>query len=177
MMSAIAPWRRTAWHTPRGIFLAELVTRHGLIRGVEVGVKTGETLRTLLSICPALHMVGVDLWEQAPADGEYAGWDQRRHHKAAQQVAADFPGRCELWRMDSLAAAEQLGPGAMELVFIDADHSEGAVRADIEAWRPLVAPGGVLAGHDINQPGVAAAVAALLPAARPGPDRTWWQCC
>jgi predicted O-methyltransferase YrrM len=36
------------------------------------------------------------------------------------------------------------------LLFIDADHSYEAVKADFEAWAPLVRPGGEIAFHDAN---------------------------
>ncbi len=49
-----------------------------------------------------------------------------------------------------------------DAVFIDADHSEAAVRADIIAWLPNVKHGGILAGHDYDEPGVKAAVDDLL---------------
>jgi predicted O-methyltransferase YrrM len=51
-------------------------------------------------------------------------------------------------RMDSLAAAATFGSGSFDLVFIDADHSYEAVKADISAWQSKVKPGGILCGHD-----------------------------
>ena len=36
----------------------------------------------------------------------------------------------------------------MDAVFIDGDHSYDGVRADIEAWWPVVRPGGWLGGDD-----------------------------
>ena len=50
---------------------------------------------------------------------------------------------------DSVAAADHFASAACDFVFIDADHSYEAVRADIRAWTPKVKPGGYLAGHDI----------------------------
>ncbi len=51
------------------------------------------------------------------------------------------------------------------LVFLDASHDLENVRADILAWQPLVAPGGILAGHDLRDswPGVRQAVEELVP--------------
>jgi hypothetical protein len=65
---------------------------------------------------------------------------------------------------DSLVAARVLTDEGVraDLVFIDGDHSEQACGADIDAWQPLVRPGGVLAGHDFhrNHMGVVRAVQA-----------------
>lgn len=51
-------------------------------------------------------------------------------------------------RLDSTAAAETFDNRSLDFVFIDADHSYEAVKADIAAWRPKVRPGGILCGHD-----------------------------
>lgn len=58
----------------------------------------------------------------------------------------------------SPAAAILFADGTRDAVFIDADHSEEAVSRDIAAWWPKVKPGGILAGHDYDEPGVNAAV-------------------
>lgn len=45
----------------------------------------------------------------------------------------------------------------IDYLYIDADHHEAAVRADLEAWVPHVQPGGVIAGDDYGNrsfPGV-----------------------
>jgi cephalosporin hydroxylase len=66
-------------------------------------------------------------------------------------------------RMPSVAAATLFANGSLDFVFIDADHTCEAVRADIAAWRPKVKAGGILAGHDWNTYGsVQEAVTAML---------------
>ena len=49
----------------------------------------------------------------------------------------------------SLEAAADFDDAAVDVVFIDADHSYDAVMADIKAWWPKIKAGGVMAGHDI----------------------------
>ena len=43
---------------------------------------------------------------------------------------------------------------ACDLLFIDGDHSYPAVCADLRLWLPSLNPGGILAMHDIDSPGV-----------------------
>ena len=86
-------------------------------------------------------------------------------------------GRVVVVKMESTAAADYLladhGP-VMDLVFIDAAHDYPSVKADIEAWRKCVRPGGILCGHDINWPGVGRAVGEAFPEAGRGGGYCWW---
>lgn len=57
-------------------------------------------------------------------------------------------------RMPSVEAAKCFVDGSLDFVMIDGDHSYEACKADIEAWKPKVRPGGILAGDDYLWPGV-----------------------
>lgn len=62
-------------------------------------------------------------------------------------------------------------------VFIDANHHYAECCADIEAWRALLKPGGILAGHDYwpVHTGVMDAVNRLVPGFEVVPGtRIWW---
>lgn len=61
-------------------------------------------------------------------------------------------------RMPSLDAVSQFEDGSLDLVFVDGDHTYEGCLADIKAWLPKVRPGGAIAGHDLDWPGVAKAV-------------------
>lgn len=71
------------------------------------------------------------------------------------------------WRMNSIEGAEQAKKLGMtfDLIFIDAGHNYEDVVADINGWRPMLAPNGVLCGHDYADyhPGVIKAVDELVP--------------
>lgn len=79
-------------------------------------------------------------------------------------------------RTDSLHAAQLLCAAAMtfDMIFIDASHDFESVRADLEAWMPLLVPGGILCGHDYHAqyPGVAEAVDSMVGKTRLI-DRIW----
>lgn len=57
-------------------------------------------------------------------------------------------------------AASGYADESLDFVFIDAGHEQHEVRKDIDAWRPKVKRGGILAGHDFapEYPGLNQAV-------------------
>ena len=64
-----------------------------------------------------------------------------------------------------------------DLVFVDGDHRQAAVAADLEAAWPLLKAGGLLAGHDFTNatwPGVQAAVVARFNGSVQTFETIWW---
>lgn len=118
----------------------------------EIGVRYGEYLTTLLT--PEIErVVAVDIWRevgvvsqndvcypQDQLDAQYntiLEWSKR---DPRIQVERDF----------SVNVANKFDDEYFDFVYIDADHTEAAVWADIQAWWPKVRKGGVLAGHDYS---------------------------
>jgi hypothetical protein len=62
-------------------------------------------------------------------------------------------------RTDSISAAQDFDDASLDGVFIDAAHDYDSVKADIEAWRNKVKPGGFFGGHDVDADGVHRALA------------------
>ena len=80
------------------------------------------------------------------------------------------PRSVMLWRVESLYAAREMlsWSDRADFIFLDGDHSSEAVAADIEAWKSILKPDGLLAGHDYytseqgHHPGVREAVDAVF---------------
>jgi len=157
-------------------WLAAEATKRGWTRGAEIGVKEGQTLFYLLDTVPRLHMIGVDLWANQPAEGinGYNSWDHDEHFAAVCRRAGDYRGRLTLCCVHSVIAAKYVKDGSLDFVFIDANHAEHAVGADVMAWRPKIRAGGALCGHDARKSGVRAALDAKCPGWREvGHDQCW----
>lgn len=144
--------------------LGDLIAAHGLTNGAEIGVGTGPTTDALLTRFPDLQWLAIDYW---PADyplhyGGLIGQERQVEvRRKFEQKMAKFGPRLVLLDKPSLEAAEQIEDGALDLVFIDADHTYEGCLADIKAWSPKVRPGGFITGHDFHRgdfPGVVQAV-------------------
>jgi SAM-dependent methyltransferase len=133
----------------------------GPIRGVEVGVWQGSMSVELLRRSD-LYLVMVDI---VP----------RTMSLLKTELAKDR--RVGIW-LPSVKAAKTFADAEFDFVFIDADHTYEAVKADIIAWKPKVKPGGWLCGHDYGKPykcgGVKRAVEELLPVHELDGDDTWF---
>ena len=134
--------------SPHRAVLVDLVKSHGWTRGAELGVDKGVLFNMLLTGCPRLTLIGVD-----------TGLVEKRVANV-QSIVEDFPSRASFRQMTTHEAAATVDDGALDFVFIDADHSKAAVAQDIADWKPKVRKGGWLGGHDYNTnfPGVITAV-------------------
>jgi hypothetical protein len=193
-------FRRLTARRPAGNreFVVRLVRRFRCRRVAEVGVWKGDLSRMLLRRCGLEHLLLVDPLERGrnlfvshsrgphPAMMEPGVYNCRMGEETLTQAELDdvytglvaeldrdHPGRTTFLRLPSLDAAPLVADGSLDLVFIDAVHLYEDVLADVAAWLPKVAPGGVLAGDDYTPAfrGVIDAVDEVFPAAVRRVDR------
>jgi predicted O-methyltransferase YrrM len=164
----------------KGSLLGELIVEQRSQVIVEIGVLHGRgalALATAARHVPGAHVWGIDPYAlRAYPD---AGQD----HPVLSQVIADwlaafdFDAACDamlermrcagladcftLVREPSLQAASRFDAGSIDLLHIDGDHSRAAVEADVAAWLPRMAPGGLVVFDDFSWPSIAPSAAAL----------------
>jgi hypothetical protein len=132
----------------------------GSVCGVEVGVFMGEMSAALLAR-DDLSLIMVDSWEgDGLAYAEESGdWHatlpetkQREFYETAMRAIYFAGNRATVIHARSLQAAMDAPDDVYDFVFIDADHSYLGCVADIHAWYPKLKPGGLLSGHDYDNP-------------------------
>ena len=139
------------------IALADLVRRaaHCDCRMAEIGswLGTGSTQVFLRELEPfaGAELFCIDTWEGSSNVarhrdfvGQYDAYATFLYNVAQAQKQTNL----NPIRLTSVAAAAAFSDASLDFVFIDADHSYAATKADIEAWRSKVRPGGILCGHD-----------------------------
>mmetsp|Transcript_1011 Transcript_1011/g.3339 ORF Transcript_1011/g.3339 Transcript_1011/m.3339 type:complete len:423 (-) Transcript_1011:215-1483(-) len=151
---------------------------------VELGVEGGECGARLLEGHATLRWLGVDKYDDSTDRPEHDpdsphGRDTVSLLRARSRLRPWLRSRAQLLLGQTVEAAALWGEHPVDLLFVDADHSEAAVTADLAAWAPHVRPGGVVAGHDYCRafPGVIRAVHAALPRGSTlhlAPDMVFW---
>jgi predicted O-methyltransferase YrrM len=163
LRSEDASHKRRRWHV-----LVDLIHEHGPASDavvVDIGTFHGHSAAHVHAYCPQVAQIyTIDLNPPDPT------------HSRIRNAP-----RVEFIQSDSRAAAQHFEDTSVDLIFVDADHSESAVREDLAAWVPKVKTGGLLTGHDYGSrrhPGVKRAVDDFF-AEHPHPlrveaDMVWW---
>ena len=130
--------------------LAELIRLQKPRTVLEIGTAAGGTLFLLSRMAaPDAHLVSVDLPGGA-CGGGYPSWrgDIYRRFAAPEQRMSLF--RADSHSTETLERVKQLLDGsAVDVLFIDGDHTYEGVKRDFELYSPLVRDGGLIGLHDI----------------------------
>ena len=105
---------------------------------VEIGSDAGGTLWAWSRLPGPPRVIGVDL-----PGGPYSSGAQLDTHGAVMII-----GNSHLRQTRDLVR-QQLAGELADVLFIDGDHTYAGARADYQAYRQLVAPGGLIVLHDI----------------------------
>ena len=140
----------------RASVVIDLIKQHDYKRIAEIGVCKGEMAMPILEACDLDYYALID-----PALNNSLGiYDFLANHPEAK-----------LFEMTSLEASVYFSDthNMLDLVIIDAIHTEEAVDEDIHLWTPKVCNGGIMCGHDYDNrrfPGVKIAVDRFYDEAR-----------
>lgn len=152
-------------------WIGQLARQYGWKVGAEIGVLEGRTIAYLTAM--GIAMIGVDLWKPLHgAEETYEEHDLEGYFRDLVEALRDKDAT--LLRMDTVVAANLVKDGALDFVFIDADHTYEGVKRDIAAWTPKVRDGGAVMGHDYDRKdSVAKAVDEVFPEIIEGPNKCW----
>lgn len=133
-------------------------------RGAEIGVHEGDFAADLLRVVQPRELHLIDPWahetDATYSDAWYGGqaggaeaMDARYERVRARFAAPIAAGQVVVHRMPSAEAAPALPDGGLDWVYVDGNHLYEFVLADLEAYFPKLAPGGVLIGDDYGVEG------------------------
>lgn len=137
-------------------------------QAVDLGTYCGLSAVVLSLACERVHTV--DCYEDVCGKGTFADtinperYESMNGHSLANTAAlADRYGNITCDQADTVAAANAWDRGIIDVLLVDADHSQEATLANVEAWLPNMTRGGRIIFHDDNQihPGVQTALSLL----------------
>lgn len=151
---------------------------------VEVGCWLGRSIAAFHEYADTahkrIHTIVVDTFEGRPENPTHAailaqcGGNVRKQFDK-HMLALDLERRVRVLQAPSPFAATRYEDGTFDAVFIDAAHDEDSVTNDIGAWMPKVKSGGIIAGHDCDEPGVIKALDNYFFTERLNTmGRCWW---
>jgi len=119
---------------------------------VEVGTYRGDFAVHWLEHWPG-NLICVDAWRFNPQCRDILNHPQptlEQVYVGYMERMAPYAHRHQTMRMLSVDAARVLrdAEAQFDCIYLDAGHDYDNIHADIEAWWPLVKPGGMFAGHD-----------------------------
>lgn len=132
-----------------------LVKARGLTTGVEIGVGFGGHCESLLEYRGIDALTGIDPYtakETKDTPNALTQPDMDRVHDIALDRLARFGRRFELLRKPSGQAAAKFEDGSLDFVYLDGDQRLDPVKDDLSVWFDKVREGGIIAGHDYDNP-------------------------
>ena len=142
-----------------GVLIADV---KGMI--VEIGSWEGRSTASLANAINPRVVHAVDTWAGSPGEPSATLAAQRDVYEQFQTNMKELTaGNVTPHRMDWRTFVPHLGTKSVALVFIDAEHSYGEVFDTVQAFKPLMAPGGVMCGDDVHHGPVQSAVLASFP--------------
>ena len=160
-------------------FLVKMLPKNSI--GAEIGVWTGKFTRQVLDIVQPKQYHLIDPWKfmSKYPDRWYGGsraQSQPDMNKIFKEIKSEFgPIPCiNIHRMTSGEAAPTFSDQYFDWVYIDGDHSYKEVKKDILKYLPLIKPGGLLCGDDLQLSGVKKAVVEVLHSKHEVHNHQWW---
>lgn len=119
---------------------------------VEIGVASGCFSKQILASYPSLKEIYlIDLWGYQEKGYEDAcNLPQETQNERYMQIRRDFADneKVRIIREWSDKAASECEDESIDFLYLDANHSYEACKADLKAWYPKIKKGGLFAGHD-----------------------------
>jgi hypothetical protein len=138
-----------------------MVGKEGLV-GCEIGVNMGHNATEIFEYLDIERLYLVDPYSFCGKHEEIHGAKVGKRHTMALENLRPWEDKCIWIHKMSSDAAKDIPDDSLDFVYIDGAHIYNVVKKDIINYTKKVKIGGLIAGHDFNQPDVKKAVKDIL---------------
>jgi hypothetical protein len=118
--------------------------------GAEIGVEQGVFSEIICQNKKVTKLYAIDAWRVYKGYRDHTRQSKLdRFYEAAKKRLR--PYNCEIVRKFSTEAVADFVAGALDFVYIDANHDYDHVYQDLELWSKKIKKGGLIAGHDYTR--------------------------
>jgi len=125
--------------------LAIMFNTLGYATGAEIGVYRGDYSYSLCKHNPQAQVYCIDAWLPYNNHGSYR--EQQENMKYTEQRLGCFTN-ANVIQSTSIDALDRFADGALDFVYIDANHTFPHIATDLFYWSQKVRSGGIVSGHD-----------------------------
>ena len=127
--------------------------------GAEVGTFEGYNALGITRFCAPKKLYCVDPYRKydcvvAGFDGYMSRFTQEQWDELFGRTQLKLIGKPVEFIRETSVEGAKLIPNELDYVYLDGDHSVEAVIKDLDTWYPKVRSGGLIGGHDANEPSV-----------------------
>lgn len=136
----------------RGLY--ELVKKYLKPESVIAEIGSFQGVSTILFSMHVQKVYSIDCYDYpVPATGRIPSHDQLfiDAEKLFLERTKDIKNIIKVKKTSS-EASKEFPDRILDAVYIDAEHDEASVRADVKAWKNKIKIGGILCGHDFVHP-------------------------
>ena len=131
-----------------------LANEQAITAMAEIGVFRGAFSAAMLDGCPSItDYYMIDPWRHLDDWNKPANSDDERFERIlrkAMKVTATHERRRRVLRGRTTEVIDQIDDGALDLVYVDGDHTLRGISIDLICAEPKVKPGGWLGGDDLS---------------------------
>jgi len=120
--------------------LLEVLPKNATI--AEIGVDKGDYSQTILNKTNPSKLHLIDVWKSER-------YPEKLYHEVTHRYSSELKkGQIEIHRGYSTDVVDDFSDEYFDWIYIDTAHSYQVTRAELEAYRPKIKKGGIIAGHD-----------------------------
>lgn len=144
-------FKRPLFHRDCLPVLASLLDLNG--KAVEIGVETGDYSEVILKNGRFSTVYSIDSWLEFDREvykdmNNVPQKEQDKRYRFVLKRLRKFGKKSSVLRVVSEQASVLFKDDTLDFIYVDANHSYGACKKDIELWWPKLREGGIFAGHD-----------------------------